>query len=799
MTKRKTLLSAIILTLVLFLNMIPAASAAETDVGKLTMTASHTEVSHGDTVTVTIASNQSFETRGAGITIAYDPAALKPMIDGSSVKEGFRISGISKALNAGGKTVLRVSFFPGDGDSIVDKDESLAVLAFRTLTPDDNIQVEMTAAYLYDTNLNPINLQKAEPVQISAAAVPVTEIALDRTVLEMEIGSTTRLIAGILPENASNKTVTWISSDPEKVTVDEEGLLTALDVTVEDTPVTITAETGNITAQCTVTVVYPPDVGYVVSVPKQKVNVVGEEILIPLTVNNTQSVDKFNAFDITMTYDPESIQLMEVAGPENTKLTVKNSEGSVQILGYGEAQILTGDTGTDAFSLRVKALKTGSSYISIVNNARVDNSANAVISNAAKAALKTGESSTHVIIDKFTVKLPVDFGGDTVADPSKPYRFWDQDVNTKLYDYTFTGKMGTQGLQDSQVIRNEDGSFTIDPVTGHLNIEAAKRGKQYTVTLVDNINNGRPDFVGADKAWYMEDYSFTVEDLDVRYSISITIGGESNHYPVPTPNGNTYTIAGKDIQGDIRIELTQESLSDPDYPDPQPPQPDVKVEVSFGGEGKDDVVADVSGAVKGGDLNFTLNKEEGYRYSVSYETESGETVKVWPDENGQYQIEDLPSDIQIIISKEEKEDVQIGHLKPSVYLSLEDATIYIVPVTIQLDDSERYCYDGIPMVYSEVYNSWCILTVESDVLTGEIAFSKLTSEKGRTTVVEEHHPDVNMTDRVDINDAQLVYDMYNGKYDDFNTIDMHCFLIADQDASRTITVQDVRAIVSKIE
>ena len=143
--------------------------------------------------------------------------------------------------------------------------------------------------------------------------------------------------------------------------------------------------------------------------------------------------------------------------------------------------------------------------------------------------------------------------------------------------------------------------------------------------------------------------------------------------------------------------------------------------------------------------------------------------------------------------------MQIGHLKPSVYLSLKDATIYMVPVTIQLDDSERYCYDGTPMIYSEVYNSWCILTVESDVLTGEIAFSKLTSEKGRTTVVEEHHPDVNMTDRVDINDAQLVYDMYNGKYDDFNTIDMHCFLIADQDASRTITVQDVRAIVSEIE
>ena len=115
---------------------------------------------------------------------------------------------------------------------------------------------------------------------------------------------------------------------------------------------------------------------------------VGELIEIPLTVNNTDAVDKFNAFDITLTYDPEIIQVMEVIGPESTELTVKDSNGSVQILGYGDSQTFTKDTGANAFIMKVKALKTGSSYISIVDNARVDHSANAVISNAAKAALK---------------------------------------------------------------------------------------------------------------------------------------------------------------------------------------------------------------------------------------------------------------------------------------------------------------------------------------------------------------------------------------------------------------------------
>ena len=55
--------------LVLLLNIILPVSAAESDTGKLNMTASATSVSHGDTVTVSVAANQSFGTRGAGMTV----------------------------------------------------------------------------------------------------------------------------------------------------------------------------------------------------------------------------------------------------------------------------------------------------------------------------------------------------------------------------------------------------------------------------------------------------------------------------------------------------------------------------------------------------------------------------------------------------------------------------------------------------------------------------------------------------------------------------------------------------------
>ena len=55
--------------------------------------------------------------------------------------------------------------------------------------------------------------------------------------------------------------------------------------------------------------------------------------------------------------------------------------------------------------------------------------------------------------------------------------------------------------------------------------------------------------------------------------------------------------------------------------------------------------------------------------------------------------------------------------------------------------------------------------------------------------------DVNTTDTVDINDAQLVYDLYNAKYADFEHVSMQKFLAADQNADGVLTVQDASAVV----
>ena len=81
--------------------------------------------------------------------------------------------------------------------------------------------------------------------------VAVTGITLDKTAAEVEVGKTVTLTATIEPANATNKKVTWTSSDDTKVTV-SNGVVTG----VAEGTVTITATTadGGKTAQCTVTV-----------------------------------------------------------------------------------------------------------------------------------------------------------------------------------------------------------------------------------------------------------------------------------------------------------------------------------------------------------------------------------------------------------------------------------------------------------------------------------------------------------------------------------------------------------------
>lgn len=87
--------------------------------------------------------------------------------------------------------------------------------------------------------------------KVTVKEIQATGVALNKTTTTVYIGEIDNLTATVTPDNASDKTVTWTSSNPAIATVGEDGKVTG----VEIGKATITATTKNgISASCEVTV-----------------------------------------------------------------------------------------------------------------------------------------------------------------------------------------------------------------------------------------------------------------------------------------------------------------------------------------------------------------------------------------------------------------------------------------------------------------------------------------------------------------------------------------------------------------
>jgi len=89
-------------------------------------------------------------------------------------------------------------------------------------------------------------------VTVNPATIPVASVTLNQTSVTLVAGDTLSLTATVLPENATNKTVIWTSSNPNVVTV-VNGIATTVSVGVAT--ITATTEDGSHTATSPIAVV----------------------------------------------------------------------------------------------------------------------------------------------------------------------------------------------------------------------------------------------------------------------------------------------------------------------------------------------------------------------------------------------------------------------------------------------------------------------------------------------------------------------------------------------------------------
>ena len=91
---------------------------------------------------------------------------------------------------------------------------------------------------------------KTATCTVTVVATPVTSVTLNKTTASLKAGETVTLTATVKPDDATDRTVTWSTSDASVATV-SDGVVTAKKVG----SATITAKAGDKTATCTVTVV----------------------------------------------------------------------------------------------------------------------------------------------------------------------------------------------------------------------------------------------------------------------------------------------------------------------------------------------------------------------------------------------------------------------------------------------------------------------------------------------------------------------------------------------------------------
>ena len=514
-----------------------------------------------------------------------------------------------------------------------------------------------------------------------------------------------------------------------------------------------------------------PATGYYITGGKGTGIAVGEQAQVVYTIaNDTETT--YNAYHLVVTYDAEKLTYTGI----NTNATVDKdtNPGTLTISGYGEDRTC----GTDTVILTFTGKAPGEAKVTITG-ANIDKSANAVTSDAPVARVRRGEAV--ITVGGYTVDLGDDFTGEGAVKSGESYTFTPKDPH---YDYTIEVTMGGAKVEPAPT-QKEDGSFTIENVTGNLVIRtASKTAKTYTVIV---SGTGSDDVTYNESATYQQDYTFTVNKAAGKtYTVTVTVGGKA-YTPTEGTDGKTYTISGSDVTGDIEITANKTTT-------PEPPTPNT-TQISFTGTGASDVVGGTPRtATNGTDFTFEITKAEGYDYTVTLGTtvlEAGEDGKTYTIPGSQITGTTLTVNVE-----------KTGHIEVNVsqYITLNEGTnMWLVTASGTVAEGKVLAYDGSPMFWSGKYNAYAYLLVSNKTqeelkteATGKI------SESSAEKVTLAYDGDVNKTDLVDINDAQLTYDMYNTKYENFDTVSMGKFLEADMNGDKKVTVEDATAIISKI-
>lgn len=507
--------------------------------------------------------------------------------------------------------------------------------------------------------------------------------------------------------------------------------------------------------------------GYTVSMGADKQVASGQIVEIPVTIGNNDGKNAYNAYDMTFSFDPTILTLnMEATSIEGYR--VIPGSGTVRIVRYGKAAELG-----DALTLNFTAAGQGQSAVK-VTAAYVDTNTNAIELDAPAAIVL--KDTTTVTVSGYTVSLPDDFtrtdAEGSVIEAGGNLTFVPKDPN---YDYTVTVTVGGETVTPTI---DANGTYTVPNVNGNVVVTSSKTAKTFNVTLGD-------DTTGEATATYMKDYTFKLTPATgYTYNMTVTIGGKD--YTGFKAQGNddgttTYTIPGADVTGDIVINSNK-----------QVKQPETFT-VTFDGTGAGDASGE-SSVKENTNYTFTVAKQENFEYTITA-TMGGKAVTVTEGANNTYTIANVTGNLVITIEKKSTLTMEVA---VSEYVQMDNKTVFLVTVTGTPEEGKAFAYGDNVMykttAYGENVYSWLVIVDKGEAFDKAMAEANITQASATAEEVKQSY-DVNETNLVDINDAQLTYDIYSGKYADFEKVSVRKFLRADVNLDKAVNSTDAVAVV----
>lgn len=545
----------------------------------------------------------------------------------------------------------------------------------------------------------------------------------------------------------------------------------------------------------------PTATGYSVSMGADQQLVSGQKVRIPVTVASSEkNITGFNAYDMTFTYDPTALTLNTKTG-DAANLTVEDNDGTVRVRRYGDAVPLG-----EALALEFTAKATATSTVTLTK-AKFDLDANSINFDAPDAAIS--DADTVVNANNFTVTLPDAFTSDETRLVPNGGSFTFKPVDSH-YTYTFTVKMGDSVTEGLTFGAND--TYTIENISGNVEVTCTgKTPKQYDVTYRIDEDVEQDVTKGPETVTYLNDYSFVVTPragYSYRVIYNVDNGDPFVHTVLAVPTANddgtlTYTIPGKEIVGGVEIWISANTESG--------------IPVVFTGNGAEDAASgNASSMGKNMPYYFTLNQHESCDYTVTayYQPLNTPTASKRPATvrslgNGKYVVEAVNYNDYLyryarswnLVVKVEKVSHSAEEVTVSKYLELNDKTMMLITVKGTPEGGKAFTYNGNTMYKVNAYGTdqyaWLVIVDKGQTLTQEEAAAKVAISAADNVVTITLGFDVNMTGKVDVNDAQLVYDMYNGTYSDFTKVSVEKFLRADVNATKTVDATDAVTIVNQ--